>query len=162
MSAAWTLHVAPFARRGDPGALDRADLVRDGFSWAAFLVPMLWFFRHRHWLLGLAALLVVAGFALALRAAGAGLGTILASEFLLHLLIGFEGPSLRRWAYARAGRPAVDAVNAGDEADAEAKSFARWLAPAEVRPPPTPRSHARPRSVSEPVIGLFPDLEGRP
>ena len=161
MSAAWTLHVAPFAARGDPQALDRADLVRDGFSWGAFLVPMLWFFRHRHWLLGLASLVLVVGFALALRALGAGFGTILAAELLLHLLNGFEGPTVRRWSYARAGRPAVDAVTAADEADAEAKSFARWLAPIEPRSSPQGRAYAMPRRTTDPVIGLFPDLEGR-
>ena len=164
MSASYSLHVSPFAVPGDVRALERADLVRDGFSWGAFLVPMLWFFRHRHWVLGLAALVVVAALWVGLRAAGAGFGTALLAEILLHLLIGLEGASLRRWAYERSGRPVVDVVFAASEAEAETKSFARWLAPpapAPARPEPTRAGPWIPRR--EPgVIGLFPDLEGRP
>ena len=42
----------------DPAALDRAEVVRDGFSWGACLVPGLWFLWHRHWLPALAAYVV--------------------------------------------------------------------------------------------------------
>lgn len=165
MSAAYTLHVAPFAAPGDPAALERADLVRDGFSWGAFLVPSLWFLRHRHGWLALAAAAVVVALAVALRAAGMGSGTILAAELLLHALIGLEGPTLRRWAYARRHRPMADVVYAANEAEAEAKSFARWLSgsdPSPPRPPAAvPSTGAGAWRGPEPVIGLFPDLEGR-
>ncbi len=163
MSATYTLHVAPYGRPGDPDALDRADLVRDGFSWGAFLVPALWLFRHRHWFLGLAVLAVVFGLAALLRVAGLGSGTIVVAELLLHLLIGFEAATLRRWSYARRGRPAVDVVFATSEADAEAKSFARWLLPPPIGPRVVAPFRATPtlRRGLEPVIGLFPDLEGR-
>ena len=160
MSAPYTLHVAPYGTPGDPHALDRADLVRDGFSWGAFLVPMLWFFRHRHWLLGLGALAAVAGLALVLWLLGFGIVTILCAELLLHLLIGLEGPSLRGWAYGRSGRPAVDVVTASDEAEAESKSFGRWLAdPAGAESPKPPRSPPPipGRWGGEPIIGLFPE-----
>lgn len=167
MSAPYTLHVAPFAEPGDPRALERADLVRDGFSWGAFLVPALWFVAHRHWLLALAAVLVVGALAGILRLAGLAPGPILMAEILLHLLIGFEASSLRRWSYARRGRPAVDVVHAANEAEAETKAFSRWLAPAAeaaaTRPPPVPARY-RPALGARPdggVIGLFPDLEGR-
>lgn len=163
MSATYTLHVSPFAASGDAEALERADLVRDGFSWGAFLAPMLWFFRHRHWFLGLGALAIVLGLYGILKLAGFGPGAILAAEIVLHLLFGLEGSSLRRWAYAVQGRPAVDVVLAGSLEEAETKSFGRWLAEAErprstspVRPGPTTPWRGR-----EPVLGLFPDLEGR-
>ena len=166
MSATYTLHVARGAAPGDPAALDRADLVRDGFSWGAFLVPSLWFLRHRHWWLALAAVAVVVGTAAVLKVLGFGLGTILVVEVLLHALLGLEGSTLRRWALARRGRPVADVVLAGNEAEAEAKSFARWLAPETDRPQPVPPAPAVgpafPRfGRSEPVLGLFPDLEGR-
>ncbi|MDB5589685.1 DUF2628 domain-containing protein [Enterovirga sp.] len=167
MSAAYTLHVAPDFAPGDPRALERADLVRDGFSWGAFLVPSLWFLRHRHWLLALGVAAAVVGLASGLRALGAGLGTILMAEVLLHGLFGLEGPTLRRWALARRGRPAVDVVYAASEAEAETKSFGRWLddpAPvARAVPPVVSALRANPfaRPGHEPVIGLFPDLEGR-
>ena len=62
MSASYTLHVAPHARPGDVEALDGANLVRDGFSWWAFVAPPVWFLAHRHWLVALAVTLVLAGF----------------------------------------------------------------------------------------------------
>lgn len=163
MSAAYTLHVAPFADPGDARALDRADLVRDSFAWGAFLVPMLWFFRHRHWLLGIGALAVVVGLAAGLWALGISIPAIVAAEIVLHLLCGLEGPTLRRWAYARAGRPAVDVVTASDEAEAESKTFARWLAPDDTadRVRPARRAGLPASRGDESIIGLFPDYGGR-
>ncbi|WP_375461900.1 DUF2628 domain-containing protein [uncultured Enterovirga sp.] len=166
MRATYTLHVAPYAAPGDPHALERADLVRDGFSWGAFLVPVLWFLRHRHWLLALGAVAVSIGLAVALRAAGAGSGTIVTAELLLHALLGLEGATLRRWAFARRGRPVVDVVYAANEAEAEAKSFGRWLSDRSPAEPARRFSAGGPslpsyRQGPEPVIGLFPDLEGR-
>jgi hypothetical protein len=164
MSATYTLHVARGAAPGDPEALDRAATVRDGFSWGAFLVPELWFIRHRHWGLAALAFGAVIGTAWGLRSLGAGGGTILLVEVLLHALIGLEGASLRRWAYGLRGRPVADVVVAANEAEAEAKSFERWLS--QERPDNRPAAaqpgmgFARPFSVP-PVIGLFPDAEGR-
>ena len=163
MSASYTLHVAPDAVPGDPQALDRADLVRDGFTWWAALAPALWFALHRHWLLALGAIVATAGLAAALALAGATPGSILAAEILLHLLIGLEAASLRGWVYGLRHRPAVDVVFAGSEGEAEAKSFARWLAPSGPPPPPRLAGRAAPfMSGREQIIGLFPDLEGRP
>ncbi|TDR89757.1 DUF2628 domain-containing protein [Enterovirga rhinocerotis] len=175
MSASYTLHVAPFATPGDETALDRAVLVRDGFSWWAFLVPPLWFAAHRHWLIGLATLVLLMGFWMGLRAVGIPENAVFWATVLLCLLFGLEGASLRRWDYARQGRPSVDVVFAANEAEAEAKAFARWL---DGTPLATPHALAsmpaagqglaRPfapspwaRSAPEPVIGLFPDAEGR-
>ena len=169
MSASYTLHVAPYATPGDPHALDRANLVRDGFTWWAFLVPPVWFLAHRHWLVSLGLLVLLAGFWVGLRALGLPSGVAIVLNGLLWLLVGLEASSLRRWDYARQGRPTVDVVFAANEAEAEAKSFARWLGPAEATPPPLPptgetaRRLARPWRAPErsPVIGLVPDVEGR-
>jgi hypothetical protein len=171
VSAAYTLHVAPHALPGDPRALERASLVRDGFSFWAFLVPPLWFWVHRHWLVGLGLALALAAFWATLRYAGVPGGVIFLLNALLWLLVGLEASSLRRWDYARQGRPAVDVVFAANEADAEEKCFARWLAPADpgpiARPGPVragvPAWPVRRNLRAEPqVIGMFPDLERRP
>lgn len=179
MSATYTLHVAPRAAPGDPQALERASLVRDGFSWGAFLVPPLWFLAHRHWLLALGLLLLLGAFWAGLRETGMPGGVRFMLNALLWFLIGLEASSLRRWDYARQGRPAVDAVFAASEAEAEAKSFARWLspqperptvqAPAPAAPPAPPAAAEAPRRTVTPwrrpedehVIGLFPDPERR-
>jgi len=170
MAGTYTLHVARHALPGDPEALNRAVLVRDGFSWGAFLAPALWLFWHRHWVSGFAALIVTFGFGAALRAVGVSMGGTILAEILLQLLIGLEGSSIRGWLYARRGRPAVDVVQARSSEEAEVKSFTRWVSD-ERGPLPYSAANAgygragmsefRFRRDPEPVIGLFPDAEGR-
>ena len=49
----YTLHVPQDARPGDANALAKADLVKDGFAWFAFLLgPLgfLWFLVQRLWI----------------------------------------------------------------------------------------------------------------
>ena len=81
---------------------------------------------------------------------------------LVALLIGFEGPSLRRWTFARRGWINHGVVVADDEESAERRFFDAWIA-RDARPVavgqqqytmPSPyRSAADP----PPVIGLFPE-----
>lgn len=66
----YTLHLPADARPGESVELDRAVLVRDGFSWPAFAFTVLWFLFHRLWI---AALVVLVGL-VALAAAGFVLG----------------------------------------------------------------------------------------
>jgi hypothetical protein len=157
----FTLHLPRGARPGDPAALDKSELVKDAFSWGAFIFTFLWFFFHRLWLAGLAVLAVLIAFNLALNVPDVHPLAGFAAEMLLLVLIGLEANSLRRWTLSRRGRPAVDVVSAADRDEAETKAFARWLerssASAPTRnPAPAPTlSTRRP----EPVIGLFPDAE---
>ena len=156
----FTLHLPRDARPGDATALDESELVKDAFSWGAFLFTFLWFFFYRLWLAGLGVLLLVFAFGgiMALLDVHPLAGSI--AQLLLQSLIGLEANSLRRWTLARHGRPAVDAVTAADRDEAEAKAFARWLdaKPAPLpRPAPSPALSAPRRS--DPVIGLFPDAE---
>jgi hypothetical protein len=159
----YTLHLARDARPGDPAALDEAEIVKDGFSWGAFILTFLWFFYHRLWLAGIFVLLVLVALNAAFNVLDVHPAARFAAEVLLQILIGLEANSLRRWTYERHGRPAVDVVTAADRDDAEAKTFARWLQQqaAPSRPPvSSPMSPSiRPRPGAEPVIGLFPDAE---
>jgi Protein of unknown function (DUF2628). len=161
----YTLHLAGDARPGDPAALERAEIVKDGFSWGAFIFNCLWFFYHRLWLAGLLVLVVTLGLDLGLRALDVNPAAAFVAELLLAILIGLEANSLRRWTYERHGRPAVDAVVAAHRDEAEARSFARWLQQAPAPRQPAPSSVLSPSPVfragpgAEPVIGLFPDAE---
>jgi hypothetical protein len=157
----YTLHLPRDAHAGDPVAVERAAMVPDGFSWAAFAFSALWCFRHG---------LVVAGLLVALAFAALwGLGQLLhlapgaaaLAVLLVSLLVGFEGSSLRRWTYARRGRPTVDAVTAADADEAEAKFLTRALAvaPTPARAVPARPAYARPED--DAVFGLFPQAEGR-
>ena len=125
--AAYTLHLDRDALPGDPGALDRAVVLKDGFSWGAFFFTALWFFAHRLWLAGLLVLAAIAAVVVGGPLAGAGFGAVWLALVLLGVLVGLEASSLRRWTLARQGRPAVDVLSAGTREEAEARSFARWL-----------------------------------
>jgi hypothetical protein len=152
----YTLHLPRHAVPGEPAAIERATIVRDGFVWPAFLFTVFWFLWHRLWLAALLvvvalAALVGAGVALNLRPGYAALASLLFSA-----LLGLEASSLRRWTYARAGRPAADVVSAGSLAEAEQKFVARLAAGIAA---PVPSALGRQPFSSAPVIGLFPEAE---
>jgi Protein of unknown function (DUF2628) len=160
----FTLHLPADAQPGDPDALERAQLVKDGFSWGAFFFTFLWFFYHRLWLAGVLVLvaLLVAGWLFAALDVGRPSATL--AQVLIQFLIGLEANSLRRWTLGRRGHPARDVLTAEDRDAAALKAFGRWLgAPTAPRatgraiPPPA----AAPYRGPDAVIGLFPDPEGR-
>lgn len=158
----FTLHLPADARPGDPEPLENAVLVRDGFSWGAFVFTVLWFFAHRLWLAGLGVLVLLVAFNLGLAALGLRPVAAFAADLLVSVLIGLEANTLRRWTLQRRGRPAVDLVTASDRDEAETKAFARWLAPQENRPraaaAATPLSvPVAPYRAPDPVIGFFPE-----
>jgi hypothetical protein len=159
----YTLHVPAGAPPGDAEALERAVLVKDGFSWGAFFFSFLWFFAHRLWLAGLVVLVAMGTFGAVLQLLRTGSTATFWAWLLFMFLVGLEANSLRRWTLARNGRPAVDVVSAADREEAETKSFARWLgerssdvgASAWRAAPSLPAAYRKP----EPVIGLFPEAE---
>ncbi|MHC2088096.1 DUF2628 domain-containing protein [Methylobacterium sp. CM6244] len=157
----YTIHLPSDAVAGESHGLDRAVMVPDGFSLQAFVFGPLWFFFHRLWLagLGVLSLLVAAGFAGRFLGLGTFAGFLI--TILLLLLVGMEASSLRRWTYARRGRPDRDAVVAHSAEEAEMKAVNRWLtAPPVVRPGPSayPAASARPVDTA---IGMFPFAEPR-
>jgi hypothetical protein len=163
--AAYTLHVDGEAHPGDPRALDRAVVLKDGFSWGAFFFTVLWFFAHRLWLAGLFVLAAVLALVVGAYLAGAGFGAIWLAVALFSVLVGLEASSLRRWTLARRGRPAVDVLSAGSAAEAETKAFERWLAGDSTKLESAAVSPTRPRPAQwqppAPVLGLFPEAERR-
>ena len=155
----YTLHLPAAATRGDPLALERAALVPDGFSWGAFAFSVLWFVRHRLWLAGLLVALLLAALVFGGRAIGLSPGAGFLVLVLASILIGLEASSLRRWTYARNGRPARDAVIADSIDAAEAKAFARWLGHTSSRTPVSAPS-GRSRDGQDAILGMFPSREG--
>jgi hypothetical protein len=155
--ATYTLHVPEGSIPGEAGALERAELVRDGFSPGAFLFTFLWCAANRLWLASLGVLAAFVGLTSLLIALRVSPGAAFLAELLLALLVGLEASSLKRWTFARQGRPAVDVVEAEGAEEAELKTFRRWLAGrAEARRGPAAPMARRP---PEPVIGLFPEAE---
>lgn len=157
----YTLHPERDALAGEAYGLERAHLVPDGFSWPAFAFGPLWFFFHRLWLAGLGVLVLLAGVALGGRLLG--LTPVAASiiALLVSILIGLEASSLRRWTYARVGRPVRDAVIAASTEEAEMKASARWLEGAPLARPSSPPSGGLAVPPSDLAIGMFPFSETR-
>lgn len=161
MTRTYALHVSRDASPGEPEALDRAEIVRDGFSWGAFLFTAFWFFWHRLWLAGLAVLIGFLAFGFLLRGLGVPPWAGWLSGLLLSLLTGLEAASLRGWTLSRRGRPAALVVSAQDADEAETKLFTGFLAAERggIGPQREPLWTAGQRR-PDPVIGLFPDAEG--
>ena len=115
------------ARGADQASLERATIIKDGFSWPAFIFAQLWLIYHRLWLALLIWVLAEVAFTL-LVLPHIATGTFIAVDGLAHLFIGFEGNRLRQ---AKGARRAmlVDVVEGRDRDEAEARFFAR-LTPA--------------------------------
>ena len=117
----------------DPLAQDPIDdgkgvlFVKDGFSWPAFFIPLLWMLWHRLWLplvgyVGVVALVVLAGYGFSWPdnlTGGMGL--------LANLFVGLEGNNFRRRALARRGFEEVADIVANDGEEASYRFFAARL-----------------------------------
>jgi hypothetical protein len=143
---------------------DRIVLLRDGFSWSAFLFTPLWLLYQRLWLVVLAYSVAMVGLQVALRWAGVGPGGQLLVGFLIALLIGLEAHPLRRWTMTRRGRwRELGTVVANDRDEAEQRFFDAFVAGDVAAPAAAiaiPESIIRPQPPRD-VVGLFPEPGGR-
>ncbi len=150
------------APTGDGAAADRFVFIKDGFSWPALFVPVLWMLWHRLWL----ALVYYVVFMLCLawtdRLAGDNLAVILA--ILFSLLFAAEANDIRRLALEGRGWDEVGSSFGKNLSEAEVRFFAD--APRTVS---LDRREAMLRAVAadeqdhqtsdEPILGLFPEPE---
>jgi hypothetical protein len=165
----YTVHEPPLRDSDDPAdASDRFVFVRDKFSMWAFLFAPLWMVWRRLWLVLLLYVVVIALLQAALWALGASGVVKFTVGALISLLIGFEGPTLRRWTFARRGWINHGVVVADDEESAERRFFDAWIA-RDARPAPVMSQSAvvapapyRSAADPPPVIGLFPEPQSPP
>jgi len=94
-------------------------LLREGFSWGAFVFGPFWLLAHRAWIPG--ALALCLWLALAVLARHHVPGILL----LLHWALGLFGQDLRGWSLARADFTLVHVVAAPDEDTALARLLER-------------------------------------
>lgn len=160
----YTVHAPADAAPTGPAA-DRVAFVKDGFSWPALLIPVLWLPYRRMWwpLLGFLAATVGIGLA------GARIGESPAAliGILFSLWFALEANAMRRWTLDRRGYHLVGVVEGRDRDTAERRFFEAALAPAAgpaTADPAGPVAPARPpvtpRAAPPGVIGLFPDRTG--
>lgn len=160
----YTVH-APLAQVGDRTAPDRMVFVRDGFDFWAALFGSLWFLAQRLWLGLLIYLVAVAVLVAAMVLLHLDSQTDFIIAVLVKLLVGFEAPSLKRWAYSRGTWRMVDVVVAKDQDAAEHRFFARWnearaagtgVLPNDRGAPPPVRPSAGTTAGFGDIMGLFP------
>ena len=121
----YTIHQRPYWQVSETSAADQSVfLVREGFSWFALIVPLIWALWHRLWLLAGAFLLIGAFFNLVvfLLAIEEPYASILGGALLLW--VGFEANDLRRWSLRRAGWHDLGIVSGRDRNEAEWRFFA--------------------------------------
>ena len=148
----FTVHEPP---RPPPDRIDRAEslaFVKDGFSWIAAVFAPIWLLVHRLWwpLLGY---IVLSGLFELARWGGIVDSDWISLAFVgLHLLIGFEADTLRRWSLDRNGWRTLGSVSGRNAAECERRFYEGWLPTQPViapGPPPLPRASTR----RTPVIG---------
>jgi len=152
----YTVHIPPAASRSE--GLERAVLVKEGFSWPAFVFSFLWLLRHRLWLAALGFALIAGTLTLLAGTLPVPEWTGALLDFLLMLTVGFEGPTVRRMALERRGYRFAGVFGGQDQEEAERKAFQSLAAMGEMGPPrgaaaTVPPRHGGPAG----VIGLFPD-----
>jgi len=97
----YTVHYRPESGVSLTGLANDAILVKDGFSWPAFLVPFIWLLYNRMWIV--LAIYVAIEIALASIAGGLGLpeGLTMVCSLALSAIIGFQGNDFYRWSLER-------------------------------------------------------------
>lgn len=159
----FTVHQPSPRKNEDVAPPERYVFVRDGFYFWAFVLGPLWMLWNR---LGLVLAIYLAGTAAiqaGLWALGLSGAVKLAVGFLIAILIGCEGGTLRRWSLRRRWAQ-VGLVVAPNQELAERRFFESWSADGLTPSPPAPAPPPSAMRMPEPapaVIGLFPEPQAR-
>ncbi|MEX0840037.1 MAG: DUF2628 domain-containing protein [Parvibaculum sp.] len=162
----YTVHELPGAPLDGTGIV----LVKEGFSFPAFLFSWIWLLWHRLWIafaLWIALIIVVSAIAQNLIGAEGAAICSLALQFLL----GFEAGDIRRWTLERNGYRMAGLAGGGNLEEAERAFFAKWDRPLKLEPtePPKPiwprraaqaSDSAKRDANADEVLGLFPKAGG--
>jgi len=147
----------------DADALTGAVLIKDGFSKSAFFFSFFWFFWNRLWLAGLGVLVALIAMDTLLEVFHVNHFFAAIAQILFMILVGLEANSLKRWTFARNGRPVATIVTGQDEIEAEAKMLALGLGNhGHGRRPTVSPGHIPPIPPFRPTnstLGLFPVSE---
>ena len=160
----YTVH-APSA---DPDAAEHAVFVKEGLSWPALIVPILWILWHRLWLTLLGWIIFLLVVAWAGRLLDDRAATALA--IIGQVLFALEANNIRRASLARRGWRDIGESFGRNRAEAEIRFYHGQVAapapepvarPAVVPPAMVPRSTfpVPPGMRQENIIGLFPEAE---
>jgi hypothetical protein len=159
---AYTVHAPP----REPPSPEEFAFVKDGISWPALFVPILWILWRRLWLALIGYIIFVLAVAWTERLVNEEAATILA--VLGAILFALEANNIRRHYLHRRGWRDVGSTFGQNLDEAETRFFEKWSADrAPVRSADPQRAIARaayPRPErhdrsDEPIFGLFPEPE---
>ncbi|KAA5600422.1 DUF2628 domain-containing protein [Blastochloris sulfoviridis] len=134
--ALWTVHEPPPRGRGPLDQADRIVFVRDGLSWAALLVPLIWLAARRLWLALVFYVVILTLVTVAFQAADLPAWGMVAGA-AMSVILGLEAAGLRRWTLGRRGFKPVAVISAPTLDEAERRFFAGW--PGAASPPQAAR-----------------------
>jgi len=139
---------------------ERVAFVKDGFSWPALLIPLLWAIYHRLWLVLLGLIAAMIGIELLARYVDDRAGLIAGALF--SILFALEANFLRRWTLRRRGWRLADIVVGSNPDDYERRFFEGWLEAGDAPRQATGGTAVTLGPVADDtgVIGLFPQPEG--
>ncbi len=113
--------------------------LKEGFSWPAMIVPLLWMLYHRMWLVAVGYVVLSGGVAMLGQLFGSNETSAAIIGFGFGLIVAFEANGLRRWYLQRSGYRQVATVAEKNLPLAEARYFAaRPVTPPAQTPPPPP------------------------
>ncbi len=144
--------------------VDKIAFVKEGFSWLALFIPVLWLIYQRMWFELFAFLAVIAGVSWMLGTGPDERQLAGWFSFGLSALLAFEAGDLRGWALQRRGYRFTGVVSGRDRLEAERSFFADWLPEQQRARAPLPTAWpvkaqavapTRPAGGDE-VIGSFP------
>jgi hypothetical protein len=138
--------------------IDRAErlvFVKDGFSIVAAYLGPIWLLANRLWLPLLAYVLGAAGTYLAFTALAIPMRWLTTVLLAVHVVIGFESDSLKRYGLGRRGWATVGTVSGRNQQECERRFFDAWL-------PGEPMIAAHGRELSPPPPAAPPAVSPRP
>jgi hypothetical protein len=145
---------------------DRLAFVKEGFSWPAFFIPLLWLLYHRMWIEFVVLLLIYIGVQFVVGTESQAQALSAWIGLAISVLFAFEANDLREASLRRRGYRFAGTASGRSRTDAERSFFNLWLPQqigharaTETMPAPPRDSEIRPplpHGEGEEVIGLFP------
>ncbi len=156
--ALYSVYVRPPSSVREARNHEKIRLIKPGFSWLAFLFPVIWLLFNRVWRWFLVILAIEIALAVGIAQFGLPDWSLLLAGLVVMLFVGISGRDWLGAALERRGFKMMANVGGEDEDEAYA-AYVR-------RPKPRGSTVAEAKTVhpSEKgaVIGLFPNPEGRP
>lgn len=165
--AVYSVYEPPKEARTLTERADQLVFVKEGVSWPAFLVPLLWLIYYRMWVEFVLLLAIYAALQWAFGSEPQGQALAAWLGLGIGVLFAFEANDLRTLSLERRGYRFAGVAGGRGRTEAERVFFATWLPQQQARPSKPITRAAEPSRATEPggpgqrgegeeVIGLFP------